>query len=128
MSSPELCLTVQERDRLRECQNVQTYVQEHRKILKAKSKQLGFGNLERILYLVDNGILIRSCQLLQKQEVLYSDSNITETVDGISLPPGRFAKHADGVESGNIYLFQGVSGVLRPTTSEIHRRGMTVHV
>lgn len=59
----------------------QGYLNEHRIILKAKSKKPGFASLERILYLVDNGILIRSCQLIQKQETLFSQTKITENVD-----------------------------------------------
>lgn len=93
---------MQERTRLRESRNFQEYVQEHRKILKAKSKQPGFASLERILYLVDNGILIRSCQLIQREEVLYSENNITENVDpafvGICIP------HTEETVSGSRWI------------------------
>ena len=90
MSSPELCLTVLERNRLTESRNFSEYIREYSEILKAKSKQPGFASLRRVLYLIHMGILIRSCQLIQKQEVLYSENNIIENVDpafvGICVP------------------------------------------
>ena len=90
MSSPELCLTVLERNRLTKCRNFPEYIREYSEILKAKSKQPDFASLGRVLYLIDMGILIRSCQLIQKQEVLYSENDIIENVDpafvGICVP------------------------------------------
>ena len=68
MTSLGLTLTYEDRIPLAESRNLREYIETHKEIIREKARQPELGLLEEKIYLIDIGVLIRSCQMVQKPD------------------------------------------------------------